>query len=45
MHKVFKGIVQHGKCSIGLFFGFRHHLICNEKGELLNFIIILANVD
>ena len=24
-----------GKCSMGWFFGFKLHLICNEKGELL----------
>ena len=27
------------------FFGFKLHLICNEKGELLNFMIILGDVD
>lgn len=25
---------------MGWFFGFKLHLICNEKGELLNFLII-----
>ena len=33
IHKVFKGITQRGKCSMGWFFGFKLHLICNEKGE------------
>lgn len=33
-----------GKCSMGWFFGFNLHLICNEKGELLNFIITSENV-
>ena len=33
-----------GKCSIGWFFGFNLHLIYNEKGELLNFIITSENV-
>jgi len=27
------------------FFGFKLHLICNEKGELLNFMITPGNVD
>ena len=27
------------------FFGFKLHLICNEKGELLNFMIIPGDVD
>ena len=39
IHKTFKGIAQRGKCSMGWFFGFKLHLICNEKGELLNFMI------
>ena len=30
---------------MGWFFGFRLHLICNEKGELLNFIITPGDVD
>ncbi len=44
-HKVFNGIAARGKCSMGFFFGFKLHLICNEKGELLNFVITPANVD
>ena len=32
IHKVFKGIAQRGKCSMGWFFGFKLHLICNERG-------------
>ncbi len=39
MHKVFKGIAQRGKCSLGWFYGFKLHLICNDKGEILNFMI------
>ena len=45
IHKVFKGIAQKGKCSMGWFFGFKLHLICNEKGELLNLMITLGDVD
>ncbi len=45
IHKVFKGIAQRGKCSMGRFFGFKLHLICNEKGELLNFMITPGDVD
>lgn len=45
MHKTFKGIAQRGKCSMGWFFGFKLHLICNEKGELLNFMITPRDVD
>lgn len=45
IHKVFKGIAQRGKCSMGWFFEFKLHLICNEKGEVLNFIITPGDVD
>lgn len=46
IHKTFKGIAQRGKCSMGgLFFGFKLHLICNEKGEILNFMITLGDID
>ena len=45
IYKVFKGIAQRGKCSMGWFFGFKLHLICNEKGEVLNFIITPGDVD
>ena len=44
-HKVFKGISRRGKCSLGWFFGFRLHIIINDKGELLNFMITPANTD
>ena len=45
IHKTFKGIAQRGKCSMGWFFGFKLHLICNEHGELLNFMITPGDVD
>jgi len=45
IHKTFKGIAQRGKCSMGWFFGFKLHLICNEKDELLNFMITPGDVD
>lgn len=43
-HKVFKGIATRGHCSMGWFFGFKLHLICNEKGETLNFMFTPANI-
>ena len=45
IHKIFKGIAQRGKCSMGWLFGFKLHLICNEKGELLNFMITPGDID
>ena len=43
--KFFKGIVHRDKCSMGYFFEFKLHLICNEKEELLNFMITPEDVD
>ena len=33
------------KCSMGWFYGFKLHLICNEKGDLLKFMLTPGNVD
>ena len=33
IHKTFEGLVEHGRCSMGWFFGFKLHLIINDKGE------------
>ncbi len=45
IHKTFKGIAERGKCSMGWFFGFKLHLIINDKGEILNFMFTPGNVD
>ena len=44
-NKVFNGIAKLGKSTMGWFYGFKLHLICNEKGELLNFALTKGNVD
>lgn len=44
-HKVFKGLAKRGKTSMGWFFGFKLHLIVNDKGELLAFSLSPGNVD
>lgn len=44
-NKVFRGLAERGKSSIGWFYGFKLHLIINEKGELLSFCISKGNVD
>ncbi len=44
-HKVFKDVATRGKSTIGYFFGFKLHIIINDKGEILNFVITPANVD
>jgi hypothetical protein len=44
-NKVFKEIAQLGKSTMGYFYGFKLHLVINDKGEILNFAITQANVD
>lgn len=44
-NKVFKDTAQVGKSTMGWFFGFKLHLIVNEKGDLLNFALTQGNVD
>jgi len=44
-HKTFKGLAERRHSSMGWFYGFKLHLICNDKGELLNFVFTKANVD
>lgn len=44
-NKVFKGIAEVGKSTMGWFYGFKLHIFINDKGEILNFAITQANVD
>jgi transposase len=44
-HKVFAGLAQRGKTSTGWFFGFKLHLVINDRGELLNVLLTPGNVD
>ena len=44
-HKTFKSIAQRGKTSMGWFYGFKLHLIVNEKGDLLSTMLTPGNVD
>lgn len=44
-HKVFKDVAERGKTSIGWFYGFKLHLIINDKGEILSFYLTKGNVD
>jgi len=43
-HRTFKGLAKRGKSSTGWFFGFKLHLIINELGEIISFMITPANV-
>ena len=44
-NKVFKGLAQKGKSTIGWFYGFKLHLVINDKGELIVFKLTAGNVD
>lgn len=44
-NRVFKDLAKVGKSTMGYFFGFKLHLVINDKGELLNFAITQGNVD
>ena len=44
-HETFKGLATKGKTTIGWFFGFKLHIVINDKGEILDFVISHANTD
>ena len=44
-NKVFDGIATKGNGTLGWFFGFKLHIIINDKGEILNFVITQGNID
>lgn len=44
-HKVFKGIAEKSYGTLGWFYGFKLHLVCNDKGQIVDFVITKANVD
>lgn len=43
-NKVFRGLARRGKTTAGWFYGFKLHLIINEKGEILAFQFTPGNV-
>lgn len=44
-HKVFKGFAAKGQCSMGWFFGFKLHIVINDKGEIIDFLFTQGNTD
>jgi len=44
-HRVFKTDARRGKTSVGWFYGFKLHLVVNDRGELLAFCLTPGNVD
>jgi len=44
-HKVFSGLAARGKTTMGWFFGFKLHLVVNDRGEILSFQLTPGNID
>lgn len=44
-HKVFAADAARGKTSVGWFYGFKLHLVVNDRGELLAYCLTPGNVD
>ncbi len=44
-NKVFKGIAEKSKSTMGWYFGLKLHLNINDKGEILSFCFSMDNVD
>jgi len=44
-HRVFEGLAERGKTSVGWFYGFKLHLVVNDCGDLLAFCLTAGNVD
>ncbi len=44
-HRVFAGIAQRGTTSLGWFYGFKVHLVVNDRGELLGVQVTPGNTD
>lgn len=44
-NKTFEGIAKVGKSTMGWFYGFKLHLVINDKGEILSFYLSHANID
>ncbi|MDQ7084465.1 MAG: IS982 family transposase [Sulfurovum sp.] len=45
VNRVFKGLAERGKSTMGWFYGFKLHIAINEKGELVGASISKGNVD
>jgi GTP cyclohydrolase II len=44
-HKVFKDLAGWGKSSVGWYFGFKLHLMVNDRGQILALALTEGNVD
>lgn len=44
-NKVFAGLAKNGKGTMGWCHGFKLHLMCNDRGDIITFCLTGANVD
>jgi hypothetical protein len=44
-HRVFRGLAQRGKTSMGWFYGFKLHIVINDKSEIMAVKITPGNID
>lgn len=44
-NKVFAGIAELGKTTMGWFFGFKLHIAINDKGEIIDYVLTKGNCD
>jgi hypothetical protein len=44
-HKVFRKLAKRGKTSTGWFYGFKLHLVINDQGEILAYMLTSGNID
>jgi hypothetical protein len=44
-HKVFNTYAKRGKTSTGWFYGFKLHLVINDRGEICSFCLTTGNID
>lgn len=44
-HRVFKNLARRGKTSTGWFYGFKLHLIINDRGEIIAYMLTAGNID
>ena len=45
MHKTMRGLGAMGKCTMGWFYGFKLHLVINDKGEIIQWMLTPGNTD
>ena len=45
MHRTMKGWAARGKYTMGWFYGFKLHLVINDRGEIIQWVLTLGNTD